>query len=175
MNIEQIIIYFLGSEMKIAYIDAQNVYLGMKTLWYIIDWKVFFEYLQRRYEVNQVKLFMWYIDKYQRFYSDLKKYWYILIFRKTQYVNEIIKGNIDSVLVLETVRDFYISDIDDVFLVTGDGDFDVLVEFLESNGKFAKLMCPNIKKTSKLLKEVTPRNKIQDMATLLHIIGKKIV
>jgi len=42
---------------KIAYIDAQNVYLGIKALGYQIDRQTFFIFLQKQYKVTEVKYF----------------------------------------------------------------------------------------------------------------------
>ncbi len=42
---------------KIAYIDAQNIYKGIKSLGYDIDRQAFFSYLKIKHQVSKVKYF----------------------------------------------------------------------------------------------------------------------
>jgi uncharacterized LabA/DUF88 family protein len=60
------------------------------------------------------------------------------------------KGNVDAELVLHAVieKDNYKK----AFVVSGDGDFHCLIEYLKKEGKFGKILVPN-EKFSNLLKE----------------------
>lgn len=75
-------------------------------------------------------------------------------------------------MVLEVVRDVYTWLLDKAYIVTGDWDFDVLISFLEQEWKLWKLLCPDSKKASRLLKQATKTSNIQDMKTIIHIISK---
>ena len=70
------------------------------------------------------------------------------------------------------MQDFYTGRLGQTILVTADGDFDVLIEFLLKNNKLGKLLCPALKKTSKLLKKITPHEKLLDLKDVLHSITK---
>jgi len=48
----------------------------------------------------------------------------------------MVKGNCDAELVLKTTSDFYTKSFERCLLVTGDGDFGCLVEFLRDNSSF---------------------------------------
>lgn len=52
-----------------------------------------------------------------------------------------MKGNVDAELVLHTAAIEY-SNYDKAILVTSDGDFACLVEYLQEKGKLAKIITP---------------------------------
>ena len=62
----------------------------------------------------------------------------------------IVKGNIDADLVLYAMKEY--DNYDKAVLVSGDGDFFGLVEYLAQQGKLLKLLTPN-QRYSTLLKE----------------------
>lgn len=64
----------------------------------------------------------------------------------------VVKGNCDAELVLKTVSDFYEKAFDKCILITGDGDFGCLVEFLKNNNALDSVLSPDEKKCSILLK-----------------------
>lgn len=66
----------------------------------------------------------------------------------------IIKGNVDAELVLYAMKE--LSRYDKAIIVSGDGDFFSLVEYLEQQGKLAHLMTPNWQYSS-LLKPFEPK------------------
>ena len=137
---------------NIAYIDWQNVHLGIKNLGWIVDRNKFLIYLKKKYEIHNAKMFLWYISKYENFYDKLKWLWYELVFRKVSD-GKIVKWNIDSHLVMQSIIDYYENQLNKFFLVSWDWDFDVLVEFFKNKNKLWKLLLPNAKKCSKLLKK----------------------
>ena len=47
-----------------------------------------------------------------------------------------------------------------MILISGDGDFDTIIEYLLKHNKFHKLILPNKQKFSKLLRDITPINKV---------------
>lgn len=121
---------------------------------------------------QKIAYFTWYIRQHKAFYKELRKCGYILLFRTITTYKGVIKWNVDTLLVLEAMQDFYTGRLGQTILVTADGDFDVLVEFLLKNNKLGKLLCPDLKKTSKLLKKITPHEKLLDLKDVLHSITK---
>lgn len=75
-----------------------------------------------------------------------------MIFKQTVSFDGIVKGNCDAELVLKTVSDFYLKLFDSCILITGDGDFGCLVEFLKENKVMKVVISPDKKKCSILLR-----------------------
>jgi uncharacterized LabA/DUF88 family protein len=96
-----------------------------------------------------------------KFYSYLQDCGYKIIFKQTITFNGVVKGNCDAELVLRCVSDFYLKNYDEAMLVTGDGDFGCLVEFLKENNAIHGLVSPDLNRCSILL-----RNKNVDMIYL---------
>lgn len=65
-----------------------------------------------------------------------------------------VKGNCDAELVLNVVRSFYEEGVREVIIVSGDGDFRCLVDFLIGKDVAVNLLVPNHKKCSILLSNV---------------------
>jgi len=76
---------------------------------------------------------------------------YICVFKPTlELPDGEVKGNVDAELVLHTM--IHLNDFDKAVIVTGDGDFHCLVEYLVQQNKPLALMVPNHKHYSGLLK-----------------------
>jgi len=71
------------------------------------------------------------------------------------------------------MKDYYEGNLEKAFLVTNDGDFDVLVSFLVEHNSLGRLICPDLKRASRLLKKVTPQQKLFDLKRVIHSITKK--
>ena len=70
------------------------------------------------------------------------------------------KGNIDVDLVFTVMEKLYRKEIEDkVVLVSGDGDYRLLVDFLIKENKLEKILFPNQKKSSSLYKVVDVKHK----------------
>ena len=61
-----------------------------------------------------------------------------------------IKGNVDAELVLHSMIEY--NNYDKAIIVSGDGDFHCLIEYLTKNDKLLKIIVPN-KKYSSLLRK----------------------
>lgn len=78
---------------------------------------------------------------------------YIVIFKPTLTLpNGKVKGNVDAELVLHAMVEY--QKYDKAVIVTGDGDFYCLVDYLIKQDKLLKLMIPNEKKFSSLYRKV---------------------
>lgn len=134
-----------------AFIDSQNLQVGIRERGWALDYKRFRAYLSEKYGVKSAYLFMGYIPEYARLYADLKQMGYICVFKPTlKYKDGSTKGNCDADLVLRAMIEF--DRYEKAIIVTGDGDFYCLVEHLIAKGKLQKLLVPNQKKYSALLK-----------------------
>ncbi len=134
------------------YIDGNNLYRSAKELGFKIDYRKFRGWLGQKYCPNFVYLFVGFIAERIKFYEYLRKYGYVLIFKQTVSVGEKIKGNCDAELILRNVIDFYTESFTSCILITGDGDFGCLVEFLRDKQSIHCLIAPDRNKCSFLLR-----------------------
>lgn len=143
-----------------AFIDGQNLRLGTtnaKPSW-TIDLKRFRVFLMEKYKVQQAYYFMGAYDpKNQDLYNALQNYGYVVVFREhagTSLSHK--KGNVDTDIVFEIMRELVEQeDFDKVILVSGDGDYWRMVDYLIRKDKFEKLLVPNVAKLSSLYKKRT--------------------
>lgn len=66
-----------------AFIDSQNLNLGIQSQGWKLDWRKFRKYLRDKYHVSKAYLFIGYIYQNKHLYQNLKNYGYILIFKPT--------------------------------------------------------------------------------------------
>ncbi len=153
-----------------AFIDAQNVHLGIKSLGWNLDWKKFRVYLKDKYNVSTAHIFIGFLDSNQTLYATLQKAGYILIFKPIILDGDgKAKGNCDADLVLHTILEK--DNFDKAIIVTSDGDFYSLIRYLYENKKLEMVLSPYAKTCSKLLKREA-KEKINYMSNLNGKIGK---
>jgi uncharacterized LabA/DUF88 family protein len=142
------------SKQNYAFIDSQNLNLGVRSLGWQLDYKKFRLYLKNKYGVERAYLFIGKTSGNQDLYNSLMAYGYILVFKPTiAYVEngkKTMKGNVDAELVLYASAKTY-DDYDKAIIVSGDGDFYCLAEYLDENSKLLRIITPN-NKYSKLLR-----------------------
>lgn len=145
-----------------AFIDSQNLNLGTskdilkngKSVYkgWKLDFKKFRKYLSDKFRVDKAFLFIGYIKQNENLYNELKKSGYELVFKPT--VKDHVgrpKGNVDAELVLHAAAVEF-KKYDKAVVVSGDGDFYCLHEYLKKNDKLLKILIPNAKSESSLLK-----------------------
>ena len=136
-----------------AFIDSQNLNLAIRSQGWILDFRKFRQYLIRKYGITQIFLFIGYVYENQALYTNFQKAGYILIFKPTLKLPDgKVKGNADAELVLHTMIEY--ENYDKALIVTGDGDFYCLVDYLIKNDKLLKLMIPNKNSFSSLFRRV---------------------
>jgi uncharacterized LabA/DUF88 family protein len=125
-----------------AFIDSTNLYLSIKDQGWKLDYGRFRIYLRDKYHIQEAFIFIGYIKKNADLYLGLKKQGYRLVFKPVVNTESYKpKGNADAELVLHTMIEF--NNFDQAVVVTGDGDFYCLVEYLISKNKLLKLFIPN--------------------------------
>lgn len=118
-----------------------------------LDWKRFRIYLADKFRVSKAFIFIGYIKENERLYQNLKKYGYNLVFKPTiKDQSGKPKGNIDAELVLHSAAIEY-PKYDKAVIVSGDGDFRCLHEYLIKKGKLSSIIIPNSKSASTLLRD----------------------
>lgn len=147
-----------------AFIDSQNLNLGIQSLGWKLDFAKFRRYLKEKYDVATAYFFIGYVSVNQSLYSSLQKNGYVLVFKPVvPNQNGEVKGNIDADLVLQSMIDY--KNYDKAVIVSSDGDFYSLVKYLSDNNKLRIVMSPYVKTCSALLKK-SAKDKIAFMDNL---------
>jgi uncharacterized LabA/DUF88 family protein len=143
-----------------AFIDAQNLHLGTTTA--KPSWKIdlmrFRVYLERKYNVSEAYYFLGVYDpKLTKMYDSIQKAGYILRFREhSPIMTGKKKGNVDTDIVFTILTKIIDKEkFDKVVLVSGDGDYWKMVEYLINKDLFLKLLAPNQKSISSLYKRIS--------------------
>jgi len=141
--------------MNYAFIDSQNLNLAIRQQGWILDFRRFRRYLHDKYHIGKAYLFIGYIPTNQSLYTSLQDDGYILIFKPTLILPDgKVKGNVDAELVLHTMIE--LPKYDRAVIVSGDGDFYCLIEYLHKQNKLEKLIIPDRNQYSSLLKKFMP-------------------
>ena len=129
-----------------AFIDSQNLNLGVKSQGWKLDFNKFIVFLKQKYRVKKAFLFLGFIPKNSKLYASLEEMDYILVFKPVLQANSYskkakVKGNVDAELVLHTMIQY--ENYKKAIVVSGDGDFFCLVEYLAKQNKLLHVFTPN--------------------------------
>ena len=144
-------------ETNIAFIDGQNLHLGTKESGWAIDHARFRNYLSEKYSVTEAYYFLGFIsNEEQDLYDKLQKAGFILSFREhSSALRGSKKGNVDSDIIFEIMKKLAEGEsFTKVFIVSGDGDYKKMVDYLIKKGKFGKMLFPNKQFASSLYKSL---------------------
>lgn len=144
-----------------AFIDSQNlnlgaskdIYRGKRKIYtgWKLDFKKFRRYLSDKFRVTKAFICIGYIRQNEKLYRKLRSYGYEMIFKPTVKDHKgAAKGNVDAELVLHCAAIEY-SKFDKAVIVSGDGDFYCLYDFLKKNKKLKAIIIPNHYSESSLL------------------------
>jgi len=134
------------ADNNFAYIDAANLHKGIDELGWDLDYKRFRVWLREKYSIQTAYLFIGLIPKYKELYTYLQECGFTLVFKEVVYGGGgKAKGNCDADLVLKAVVDCYEKQFDKAVLVTSDGDYAGLVNFLKERSAFLSLVSPSNK------------------------------
>ena len=152
------------NENNYAFVDSQNLHLGIQKLGWKLDYRKFRVYLAEKYGVKKAYIFIGFVALNQSLYDHLQEAGFILKFKPTIPDAEgKIKGNIDADLVLRAALEF--NEYDKAVIVTSDGDFYSLVQHLYESAKLEVVLSPDMEHCSTLLKR-TAKEKIWFMNNL---------
>lgn len=149
-------------ENNIAYIDGQNLYMGTakSAPKWNIDLARFRKYLLEKYHVQDAYYYLGFVqtgDEYDRLYESIQKAGFILVFREhNSAMLGTKKGNVDSDIIFNAMKRLYLNEkFNKIVLVSGDGDYKMLVDFLIKEKRFEKILFPNKKYASSLYKSIS--------------------
>ncbi|HSW98890.1 MAG TPA: NYN domain-containing protein [Candidatus Saccharimonadales bacterium] len=144
-----------------CYIDGQNLHLGTAsaTPSWSVDLYRFRVYLREKYHVEKAFYYLGYIQeglKIEQLYENIQNAGFILVFR--QHNSAMVgskKGNVDSDIIFSVMKRLQKDPgFDKIVLVSGDGDYKMLVDYLIEESKLEKILFPNKKFRSSLYKEI---------------------
>lgn len=149
-----------------AFIDSQNLNIGTQKTGWKLDWRKFRKFLSDKYNVKVAYMFIGYILENENLYEYMHDLGYLVVLKQLvdvrndtdttpetgskdiQHKNDDntdhktnIKGNIDADLVLYAMKE--INNYDKAVIVSGDGDFLSLCEYLDENNKLLSIITPN--------------------------------
>lgn len=138
-----------------AFIDGQNLHLGTMEDNWKVDLKKFKVYLKDKYKVTNAYYFLGYLSEEQNeLYLSLQEAGFIVVF-KEHNSNQLgkKKGNVDTDIVFEIMKKIIEKEeFNKIILVSGDGDYKKLVDYLIKRDVFWKILFPNKKFSSSLYK-----------------------
>jgi len=137
-----------------AFIDSQNLNLGIQRAGWKLDWKKFRVFLKEKYNVENAYMFIGYLPENEDLYTQMHDAGYLValkptleMFAKPEVVGEEekerppTKGNVDAELVMFVMKE--LPNYDKAIIVSGDGDFYSLIEYLKDRKKLMHIMTPN--------------------------------
>ncbi len=165
---------------NIAFIDGQNLRFGTTKCHLCADtlgielkdikyqdcicgaaWKVnlfkFRIYLKDKYRISEAYYFLGYLDdKNVDLYNEIQKAGFIVVFKEHSSLSKSKKkGNIDTDMVFEIMKNLIDNkNFSKIILISGDGDYKKLVNYLILKEKFEKILFPNRKFASSLYFEL---------------------
>ena len=163
-----------SKEHNYAFVDSQNLNLAVRGLGWHLDFGRFRKYMQDKFFVTKAYLFLGFVATNENMYTRLQEQGYILIFKPTLVLpGGKVKGNVDAELVLHTMIE--LPNYDRAVIVSGDGDFYCLADYLKSEGKLKKLIIPNKGRFSSLLRKFIPEYTVfvSDLRNKLEYRGAK--
>lgn len=139
-----------------AFIDSQNLNLGTQRMGWKLDWRKFRKYLADTHNVTHAYTFIGYMSDNEALYEYMHELGYLVVLKPTLDVTTVtepekpttkeedkppVKGNVDAELVLYAMKE--LPNYEQAIIVSGDGDFFSLAEYLEEQGHLAHILTPN--------------------------------
>lgn len=156
-----------------AYIDGANLHMGIAGFGWKLDYRRFRVWLSEKYSVKNAYIFIGLIPKYKDLYKYLQECGFTLIFKEVVYDGDgKPKGNCDADLVLQAVCDTYENKFDKAIIVSSDGDYAGLVNFLNKKKSLLSVLSPRNKCSYLLRKLNIPIVYLSDKKNILSLRDK---
>lgn len=135
-----------------AFIDSQNLNVSVQKYGWKMNWKKFRQFLEDKYGVTKAYMFIGYVPEHEDIYEKMHQAGYAVVLKPTFDMSrprqeeqngksdKPVKGNIDADMVLWAMKE--IPNYEKAILVSGDGDFFGLVEYLVQQDKLLKILTP---------------------------------
>jgi uncharacterized LabA/DUF88 family protein len=139
-----------------AFIDGQNLHMGTSKDGWKVDFKKLRIYLKENYLVEEAHYFLGFIsEKTDGLHRNLSNAGFNIVFK--EHHPDLIskkKGNVDSDIIFEIMKKLIEEkDFGEIIIISGDGDYKKLIDYLIQKNKFRKILFPN-KTSSSLYKKL---------------------
>src|SRR6185503_5891727 len=137
-----------------AFIDSQNLNVGTQKFGWKMNWARFRTFLAEEYGVTKAFMFIGYIPENESLYDQMHDAGFMVVLKPTFDITRLreekdadkvddrpVKGNIDADLVLWAMKEM--PNYKKAIIVSGDGDFFSLVEYLESKKRLLHIITPS--------------------------------
>ncbi len=144
-------------EKVYAFIDSQNLNVGTQKFGWKMNWVRFRKWLAEEYNVENAYMFIGYIPENEALYEQMHDAGFLVVLKQTYDMTRIkeekldadgnpeekppMKGNVDTDLVLWAMKE--LGNYQKAIIVSGDGDFFSLVEYLHSKKRLLHVMTPS--------------------------------
>jgi uncharacterized LabA/DUF88 family protein len=143
-----------GKKGNYAFIDSQNLNVSVQKYGWKMDWRKFRQFLADKYDVKKAYMFIGYVPEFEDIYEKMHQAGYAVVLKPTFDMSrpqleekplkngeeKKVKGNVDADMVLWAMKEM--RSYDKAVIVSGDGDFFGLVEYLHQEGKLHKILTP---------------------------------
>jgi len=136
-----------------AFIDGNNLHRSALDMGWKLDTKKFRRHLEETYGVGRAYYCLGYIASNQGLYDRLQCEGYELVYKQIAIINGEPKGNIDAELVLKSMTQYRV--YKEAIIITSDGDFACLVEYLIRKNKLRAVIASRKDKCSHLLEQAS--------------------
>ena len=121
-----------------------------------MDWRKFRQYLKDQHNVSHAYMFIGYMSDNEALYEYMYELGFLVVLKPTVEHTDApkegakpedepekpqVKGNIDTDLVLYAMKE--LPNYGKAIIVSGDGDFFSLAEYLDARNKLGGIMAPN--------------------------------
>lgn len=136
-------------EKVFAFIDAQNIAKGIENSGWKIDWSAFRQWLAKKHNVSQAYMYIGYMAQNRDLYLQLNNNGFNIDLKQTvksmrnssgPYETNDVKGNVDVDLTIGVWREY--AHYDKAIIISGDGDFASLIQYLIDNKKLKNIIVP---------------------------------
>ncbi len=138
-----------------AFIDSQNLNIGTQKFGWKMNWARFRQFLADEFGVEKAYMFIGYIPENEDLYEKMHEAGYMIVLKPTSDLTKPriegedakeaeekpVKGNIDADLVLWAMKEM--PNYHQAIIVSGDGDFFSLIEYLEGKGRLKNILTPS--------------------------------
>lgn len=143
----------------------------------MVDFGKFRKYLNNKYNAGEVYYYLGYTqNENEDLYDEIQKSGMILKFR--EHNSTMVgknKGNVDSDIIFTIMKRLYKKDdFNRILIVSGDGDYKMLVDFLVEEERFERILFPNGRFASSLYNSLDNKYKLSiDRETVRKFIEYK--
>jgi uncharacterized LabA/DUF88 family protein len=137
---------------KVAYIDAANIILSANRLGFEIDFLKLKVFLEDKFRVEEIYYFTAELKSLAEEIEVLKLNNFKVILKQIYYENSKTKANCDVEISHYITKHIENKEISKLVLLSGDGDFSMLLDYANQNKVEVVLMPVDKKSSAKLLR-----------------------